>query len=164
MTIVRWMAFSLMFGGVSAMAAADDRGGGPEQFLASYDAAFKSKDLARIGRFYDPDATIFEGGGVNRGWADYRDHHLGPELEEMRSPVLTHTNVAVSMLGKDGRAAYVTSEYRLVTKIGERDIDASGLETLVLAKAADGSWKIRHSHTSSRPRRPAASPSPKAVQ
>ena len=163
MTIGRWMACVVLLAGRPEMAPAHDGVENLQGFLASYDAAFNSKDLARIGRFYDPDATIFEGGGVNRGWADYRDHHLGPELEEMRSQVLTHTNVAVSMLGKDGRAAYVTSEYRLVTKIGERDIDASGLETLVLAKAADGSWKIRHSHTSSRPRRPAASPSPKAV-
>jgi ketosteroid isomerase-like protein len=41
--------------------------------------------------------------------------------------------------------------------MGERQLDSTGLETLVLVKAADGSWKIRHSHTSSRPaRRPAA--------
>lgn len=26
--------------------------------------------------------TIFEGGHINWGWADYRDNHLGPELKE----------------------------------------------------------------------------------
>jgi ketosteroid isomerase-like protein len=41
--------------------------------------------------------------------------------------------------------------------MGERQLDSGGLETLVLVKDADGSWKIRHSHTSSRPaRRPPA--------
>ena len=36
---------------------------------------------------------------------------------------------------------------------GEREIDGRGLETLVLIKSDDGAWRIRHSHTSSRPRR-----------
>jgi ketosteroid isomerase-like protein len=41
--------------------------------------------------------------------------------------------------------------------MGEREIDSRGLETLVLLKGPDGNWKIRHSHTSSRPvRRPPA--------
>lgn len=39
--------------------------------------------------------------------------------------------------------------------MGERELDSEGLETLALIKMPDGSWKIRHSHTSSRPRRPA---------
>ena len=36
-----------------------------------------------------------------------------------------------------------------------RDLDNEGIESLVLLKMADGSWKIRHSHTSGRPRKPA---------
>jgi ketosteroid isomerase-like protein len=56
-----------------------------------------------------------------------------------------------------GQAAYATSEYFLKAKIGAREVDARGLETLLLLKGTDGRWKIRHSHTSSRPaRRPAA--------
>ena len=130
-----------------------------KKWLASYDAAFNAKDLTRLATFYDADVTIYEGGSVNTGWADYRDHHLGPELDEMQAPQLTHTNTAVHFLDKEQRAAYVTSDYRLKTRIKDRDIDSGGLETLVLAKAADGAWKSRHSHTSSR-RRPAPSPSP----
>jgi ketosteroid isomerase-like protein len=50
-----------------------------------------------------------------------------------------------------------TSDYFIKAKMGERQIDSTGLETLVLLKAPDGGWKIRHSHTSRRPaRRPAA--------
>jgi ketosteroid isomerase-like protein len=40
-----------------------------------YDARFNAKDLDKLAAFYHPDVTIFEGGGVNRGWAGYRDHH-----------------------------------------------------------------------------------------
>ena len=32
----------------------------------------------------DSGIHIIEGAGVNHGWADYRDHHLGPELETVR--------------------------------------------------------------------------------
>jgi uncharacterized protein (TIGR02246 family) len=141
--------------------AQDSRGDDIKRWLASYDAAFAAKDLNRLAAFYDPDVTIYEGGGVNTGWADYRDHHLGPELEEMQSPTLSHSNVTVKMLDKDGRAAYVTSEYRLNTRLKDRDIDATGLETLIVAKGTDGAWRILHSHTSSR-RRP-GSPSPAAA-
>ena len=133
-----------------------------KQWLTAYDAAFNAKDLARLAAFYDPDVTIYEGGSINTGWADYRDNHIGPELEEMQAPQITHANTAVHFLDKDQRAAYVTSEYRLKTRIKDRDIDAGGLETLVVVKAADGGWKITHSHTSSR-RRPAPSPSPSAA-
>ena len=137
------------------------RGDDIKQWLTSYEAAFSSKDLTRLAAFYHPDVTIYEGGSVNTGWADYRDHHLGPELEEMQSPTFSRSNVSVHMLDKEGRAAYVTSEYRLKTRLKDRDIDATGLETLIVVKGADGAWKIRHSHTSSR-RRP-GSPSPAAA-
>jgi len=40
--------------------------------------------------------------------------------------------------------------------MGERMPDSTGLETLVLIKDASGAWKIRHTHTSARARRPPA--------
>ncbi len=128
-----------------------------KDWLQAYEVAFAAKDLARLADFYDAEVTIFEGGGVNRGWADYRDHHLGPELEEMEAPRLTHSNVAVRVLDDDSRSAYVTSEYRLQTRVKGSDVDAIGLETLIVSRVGEGPWKIRHSHTSSR-RRPAPSP------
>ena len=45
---------------------------------------------------------------------------------------------------------------RIKAKMADREIDSGGLETLVLIKTEDGAWRIRHSHTSSRPRRTAA--------
>ncbi len=125
-----------------------------ETWLRGYDQAFNAKDLDKLATFYHPDVTIFEGGGVNDGWIDYRDHHLGPELKGFENLQFAHSNTKVHVLA-DGRAAYVTSEYSIKAKAGDRDVDGSGLETLLLVKADDGSWKIRHSHTSSRPRRPA---------
>lgn len=125
-----------------------------EQWLAAYDAAFNAKDLARLGEFYHPDVTIYEGGGIDNGWAAYRDHHLAPELKAFENLQFGHTDRTVHVVG-DGRTAYATASYFIKARMGERMIDSGGLETLVLVKSADGTWKIRHSHTSSRPRRPA---------
>jgi uncharacterized protein (TIGR02246 family) len=121
-------------------------------WLQSYDRAFVAKDLDRLASFYHPDVTIFEGGGVNNGWADYRDHHIGPELKSFENLQFEHRNVAVHVQ-EGGAVAYVTSEYALKARTGGRDVDSGGLETLVLIKS-EGAWKIRHSHTSAR-RRPA---------
>jgi uncharacterized protein (TIGR02246 family) len=123
-------------------------------WLQGYDVAFNAKNLDRLAGFYHPDVTIFEGGGTNNGWADYRDHHLGPELKAFEAVQFAHSNVRVQVLGHDGRTAYVTSEYTIKGRMKERDIDGGGLETLILVKGDDGAWTIRHSHTSSR-RRPA---------
>jgi uncharacterized protein YcnI len=124
-----------------------------EAWLKGYDAAFMAKDLEKLATFYHPDVTIYEGGGINNGWADYRDHHLGPELKAFENLQFGHRNINVSIL-PGGQSAYVRSEYFLKATMGTREIDSSGLATYVLIKGADG-WKIRHSHTSSRPRRPA---------
>ena len=122
------------------------------EWLKGYDVALVAKDLDTLATFYHPDVMIVEGTGVNNGWADYRDHHLGPELKEFEGLQFAHSNPQVHMLGD--RAAYVTSQYTIKAKMKEREIDAEGRETLVLTKMPDNTWKIRHSHTSSRARRP----------
>ena len=126
-----------------------------EAWLKGYDAAFNAKDLEKLAVFYHPDVTIYEGGGINNGWVDYRDRHLGPELKAFENLQFGHSNTKVTVL-PGGQSAYVTSEYGIKAKMGERDLDSRGLETLVVIKTPEG-WKIRHSHTSSRPaRRPGA--------
>ena len=135
-------------------ATAQDEAARVTQWLGTYDAAFNARDLDTLATFYHPDVTIFEGAGINNGWADYRDRHLGPELKAFQNLQFAHsgTNVTVH---PGGQSAYATSRYTLKAKMGERDIDSEGLASYVLIKGPDGGWKIRHSHTSSRARRPA---------
>ena len=124
-----------------------------EAWLKGYDAAFLSKDLNRIAAFYHPDVTIYEGAGINNGWADYRDRHLGPELKAFENLEFAHSGTKVTVL-PGGESAFAISRYTIKAKMGERMLDNEGLETLLLIKTAEG-WKIRHSHTSGRARRPA---------
>lgn len=127
-----------------------------EAWLKGYDTAFNAKDLDKLAAFYHPDVTIYEGAGINNGWADYLDHHLGPELKAFQNLQFAHSDTKVTVHA-GGQSAYATSRYTLKAKMGERDIDSEGLATYVLLKGTNGAWTIRHSHTSSRPaRRPAA--------
>jgi len=146
-----------LFMALSLAAAAQGRaadGAAIEVWLKSYDAAFLTRDVAKLAPFYHPDVTIYEGTGINNGWADYRDRHLGPELKAFENLEFAHTETKVTMM-PGGEAAYATSRYTIKAKMGERMLDSEGLETLMLIRTADG-WKIRHSHTSSRARRPPA--------
>lgn len=121
-------------------------------WLKKYDDAFNARDVRQLEAFYHPDVTIFEGGGVDRGWIAYRDQHLGPELKGFENLQFAHSNVQVHMLNES--AALVTSEYSLKARVKGQPVDSGGLETLLVIRMPDGNWKIRHSHTSSR-RRPA---------
>jgi uncharacterized protein (TIGR02246 family) len=120
-------------------------------FFKAYDAAFVAKDLEKLATMYHPDVTIFEGSGINRGWVDYRDNHLGPELKAFQDLHWAHSNIVVHMLGES--AAYVTADYTIKYRSGERTVDSGGIATHVLVKDT-GVWKIRHSHTAARRRAP----------
>jgi len=128
---------------------------GPEQeiagFFQAYDAAFTAKDMDRLATMYHPDVTVYEGGGINPGWADYRDRHLGPELKSFEGLTFVHQNLKVLPLGSD--AAYATADYSLTRTVDGKPVTTGGLATYVLIRQ-DGKWIIRHSHTSAR-RRPA---------
>ncbi len=117
--------------------------------FAEYDRAFNAKDLDRLAAFYHPDVTVYEGGGINPGWADYRDRHLGPELKAFNNLKFEHIKIVVTMIGPD--AAYVTGEYLLDATTEAREVRSGGLATYVMIRDA-GQWKIRHSHTSSKRR------------
>lgn len=120
-------------------------------FFKAYDAAFNARDIDKLGTMYHPDVTVFEGGGIDRTWAAYRDGHLGPELKRFENLQWAHSDFEVHMLGD--AAAYVTASYSIKYKMGERDVDSGGIATHVLVKM-DGVWRIRHSQTATR-RRPA---------
>ena len=147
-----WAVVALMTTGTAWAQGPTAESSAIEAWLKGWDAAFVAKDAAKLATFYHPDVTIFEGAGVNNGWADYRDAHLLPELKAFTNLQFTHSDIAVTVL-PGGQAAYATSRYVIKGKFGDRDIDNEGLESLVLLKMPDGSWKIRHSHTSGRPRR-----------
>src|SRR2546422_668942 len=126
---------AVLLGGLAAAPfalAQADPGAEIKEWFAAYDRAFNSKDLDRLATFYHPEVTIYEGGGINEGWPDYRDHHLGPELKEFENLQFSHAAVVPHFLDKQQTVAYVTSEYRLKARVQGRDVDGGGLETAIL--------------------------------
>lgn len=120
-------------------------------------AAAERRDLAALDTLYAGDSlTVVEGAGINRGWADYRDQHLGPELKEMTDFRYRPFEIEARTAGNLG---WATFRYALTAKMGERVIDAVGRGTAI-AERRGGRWVIRHTQTSSRPRRPADPPMP----
>lgn len=123
-------------------------------------AAVERKDLAALDTLYAGDSlTVVEGAGMNRGWADYRDHHLAPELKEMTNlryrPFEIEAHVA-------GNTAWAVFRYALSTELGGRAIDAVGRGTAILERRGPR-WVVRHTHTSYRARRPADPPMPQGT-
>jgi ketosteroid isomerase-like protein len=109
----------------------------------------------------DESLTVFESGHANYGWADYRDHHLGPEMKEMQNTKYSFSDMKIHV---SGNTAWATMKYSIAADVGEagktRHVDGGGLATAVLEKR-DGLWRIVHWHSSAPRRAPSPSPTPK---
>lgn len=107
--------------------------------------------MAALDTLYAGDSlTVMEGAGINRGWADYRDHHLAPELKELRDFQYRPAQIEAHV---SGDLAWAIFRYTLKARTGERAIDNVGRGTAILERRG-GRWVVRHTHTASRARRP----------
>lgn len=114
-------------------------------------AASERSDMVALDSLYAGDSlTIFEGAGVNRGWADYRDHHLGPELKEMKNLQYQPADLEVHV---DGGTAWVLFRYALKADMNGRAADVFGRGTAILERRGTR-WVVRHMQTGGRARRP----------
>jgi ketosteroid isomerase-like protein len=123
------------------------------QVRATLEALFRaveSGDMAALDTLYAGDSlTVVEGAGINRGWADYRDHHLAPELREMAGFQYRPAEIEAHV---GGDLAWALFRYTIRGRAGERDLDLVGRGTAILERRGSR-WVVRHTQTSSRPRR-----------
>ena len=120
-------------------------------------AAAERGDLAALDTLYAGDSlTVVEGAGINRGWRDYRDNHLAPELKDFRNFKYRPHEIEVRVVGDVAWAMY---RYALMAETGERKIDVVGRGTAILERRG-GRWVVRHTQTASRARRPTDPPMP----
>lgn len=143
-----------------ATAHADDEAAVRDVLMKSA-LSFEKNDLPMASQVWvnDESLTIFESGHANYGWADYRDHHLVPEMGEMKNTKYAFSDIKIHLAGK---TAWATLKYTIsadVTDNGKlRHIDGGGLGTAVLENR-DGQWRIVHWHSSA-PRRAPSNPAP----
>jgi ketosteroid isomerase-like protein len=113
-------------------------------------AAAERGDMDELGRIYSgEDLTVIEGAGIDRGWARYRDHHLGPELEAFRNFEYRPSQIEPHV---SGDVAWAIFRYSLRADYRDQRLDQVGRGTAILERR-DGRWVVRHTQTSSRPRR-----------
>ncbi len=120
-------------------------------------AAAEAGDMAALDTLYAGEAlTVIEGAGIDRGWTQYRDHHLAPELEAFRDFRYRPSEIEAQVAGDMGWAIF---RYTLGAEYQGAVLDQVGRGTAILERQGDR-WIIRHSHTSSRPRQPGDPPAP----
>lgn len=119
-------------------------------------SAFARGDLAAASSVWSNDEmlTVFEGGHVNRGWRDYRDNHLGPEMKELRRVSYVLREIQPHLAGN---TAWATFRYAISGEdLMGKAFSGDGIGTAVLERRASG-WRIVHWHTTGTPK---AKPSP----
>lgn len=122
-------------------------------------SAAERQDIAALDTLYAGDSlTVVEGTGINRGWADYRDHHLVPELREMKGLEYRPQEIVVHVRGD---VAWAMFRYTLVAESGGHTADVVGRGTAILDRRdtpAGSRWVLRYIQTSGRARRPTDPP------
>lgn len=114
-------------------------------------AAAERGDLTALDSIYAGDSLlVLEGAGINRGWKDYRDNHLAPELKEFRNFRYRPFEIEARI---SGSLAWATYRYALSADLPDRKVDVVGRGTAILERRGDR-WVVRLTHTASRPRRP----------
>lgn len=123
------------------------------KLLTSYAEMAQAKNLSGMEALFAQDrwVHIIEGAGVNHGWADYRDRHLGPELEEAANFRMRYFAIEPQVRGDLAWAAF---RHEVSAELRGNKIDNEGRGTAVLERR-DGRWLMVHLHTSGR-RKPAA--------
>ncbi len=111
-------------------------------------ASVATKDVAALDTLHahDPWVRVIEGAGINRGWVDYRDHHLKPELAEFENLRYRYYDVEPQVRGN---VAWAVFRYELSVDTPRGHVDVEGRGTAILEKR-DGRWIVVHRHTSGR--------------
>ena len=154
--LVLALATGATFAVRQAVSANDDNEKAVRKVLEQEAAAFEKGDVEALNKFWAKDewVSVFESGGADIGWANYRDHHLIPEMKELKNTKHTLSDIRVHVAGK---TAWATFKYSLAGDLKERRIDVNGLGTAVLEER-NGRWLIVHRHTSARRRAPTPTP------
>ena len=124
---------------------------GPESVLVAYREALVAGDAEAMMALFAVESAVFENGKAEGSFANYMEHHLGPELDHFVSFEFTNPTVTVT---RNGHVAYgyETYGYRIELEDG-RIIERDGVATSVLVHGENG-WTIAQYHSSSRaPRR-----------
>ena len=120
--------------------------------MKSYKNAFEKLTTEGTFELFAEDSQVFESGGVEGSYANYIEHHIGPELGHFDKFEFSDYEIDVQV---DEPYAFTTETYiyTIVIKPDEKGesktVRKKGVATSILKKI-DGNWKIIKTHSSSR--------------
>ncbi len=100
-------------------------------------------------------ARYIESGGQNRGLDDLVEHHVEPEKDALEYLELDFSNIEVHFEGDRFAWAVADTAVRGKVRRNGRVFDKTGYQTFLFRKVGND-WKVVHTHSSSRNRKPAA--------
>ncbi len=117
-----------------------------KQILVMEAEAIEKGDFQTLDKIWSNDKAVlvFENGGVNEGWENYRNKHLAPELKSFKNLKFAVSDIVVKA---DKKIAWATYKYTLAADFNKQKIDTGGIGTMIFEKK-NGKWLIVHSHTS----------------
>lgn len=127
----------------------------PRAVAEAYFAATAASDLDTAGKLFADESSVYESGSVEGSWSHYREHHLGPEIDAIKSFTLEKQEPEI-VESDDKSMAFVAwpIEYTIVLE-DERVINSKGTVTFLLVRE-NGEYKIRQLHWSSRRKSPSS--------
>jgi len=122
--------------------------------MKKYKDAFQNLSTDGTMELFSEDSQVFESGGTEGTYANYIEHHIGPELSHFNSFTFSDYTIEVQV---DLPYAFTTETYIYTLDLKPNKeknrkaqiISKKGVATSVLKKV-DGSWKILKTHSSSR--------------
>ena len=144
-TVLLWAAI----GSATVSAHAAEPPTSPVETASAYLSAMEASDLDAAEALFAADSSIFETGGVEGTWQTYRSHHIGPELDAIKSFVVSRGEPTEGS-STDGSQAFVAWPIEYTIDLADGTvIESRGTVTFVLERHGE-SYEIRHMHWSSR--------------
>lgn len=113
--------------------------------VEGFHAALSAGDSIGALAYLDDDLVVYEAGHAET-LEEYRSGHLASDIAFSRSVVSTTLGDTV-VAGRE--LSLFLREYSMKGRYRDHEIDARGVESIVLGLTEEG-WKIRHIHWSSR--------------
>ena len=118
----------------------------PGEVVTAFHEALARGDTSGTLSHLDPDVLIFESGGAEMSRDEFAASHMGADMAYAAATTRETTDSRTEVAGE---LAIVMSRTKTTGTYRDREINATGTETVVL-KRTQGVWRIVHIHWSSR--------------
>ncbi|MCL1124294.1 YybH family protein [Shewanella surugensis] len=113
--------------------------------VKQFHRALKASDEAGVKQVLATDVLIYEGGSVEPSLAVYASGHLQADMAYLKGLTI---NLKERQVRVTGDIAIATSVSHVVGEYKGKKVDSTNMETLVLKRQSDNTWKIVHIHWS----------------